>query len=39
MCPKTLDLLGRVVHMNVSPEYSDTDIDEVAQGLRNVFGG
>jgi dTDP-4-amino-4,6-dideoxygalactose transaminase len=39
MCPKTLDLLGRVVHMNVSPEYSDTDIDEVALGLRNVFGG
>lgn len=38
MCPKTLDLLSRVVHMNVSPEYSDDDIGEIAEGLSKVVG-
>jgi dTDP-4-amino-4,6-dideoxygalactose transaminase len=38
MCPKTLDYLGRVVHMNVSPLLSDEDVDEISYALKKVLG-
>lgn len=38
MCPKTLDLLGRVIHMDVSPLLSQQDIDETIEGLQKVLG-
>ncbi len=37
MCPKTIDLLQRVVHMNVNPLLSQQDVDETAEGLRKVL--
>jgi len=37
MCPKTIDLLQRVVHMNVNPLLSQQDVEETIEGLRKVL--
>lgn len=37
MCPKTLDLLRRTVHLDVNPLYTNEDIEEILLGLRKVF--
>ena len=36
-CPRTLDLLGRAVHLNISPLLTNDDIEETIDGLRKVF--
>jgi 8-amino-3,8-dideoxy-alpha-D-manno-octulosonate transaminase len=37
MCPRTLDLLGRAVHIDVSPELTNTQVEEVCEALEKVF--
>jgi dTDP-4-amino-4,6-dideoxygalactose transaminase len=37
MCPRTLDLLGRAVHLDVSPLLTDEDIEETLDGLSRVL--
>jgi 8-amino-3,8-dideoxy-alpha-D-manno-octulosonate transaminase len=37
MCPRTLDLLGRAVHLNVNPLFTDEDIAETVTGLNKVL--
>jgi len=36
MCPKTLNLLGRTVHMDVSPLLTEDDVDSVIEGVHKV---
>ncbi len=36
-CPRTLDLLGRAVHMHVSPLLSNEDIEETLDGATSVL--
>ncbi len=38
MCPRSLDLLGRAVQIDVSPELSGTQVEEVAEALNKVLG-
>ena len=38
MCPRTVDLLQRVVHMHISPRFNDDDVQEILEGLRKVLG-
>jgi len=38
MCPRTLDLLGRAVHMDVSPLLSNQDVEEMVDGVNRVLG-
>jgi len=35
-CPNTLKLLGRTVHMDVSPLLTEDDIDSIVQGFHKV---
>lgn len=37
MCPRTLDLLGRAVHLDVNPLFTDEDIEETVVGLNKVL--
>lgn len=37
MCPRTLDLLSRAVHIDVSPELSNAQVEEVCEALEKVF--
>lgn len=37
MCPRSLDLLGRAVHLDVSPELSGAQVEEVAEALNKVL--
>lgn len=37
MWPRTLDLLGRAVHLNVSPELTDQQAEEVVDALRKTL--
>jgi dTDP-4-amino-4,6-dideoxygalactose transaminase len=37
MCPRTIDLLGRVIHMDVSPELTEKDVSEIIYGLEKVL--
>ena len=37
MCPRTLDLLGRSVHINISRHYSDEDCAAIANGINKVM--
>ncbi len=37
MCPKTLDYLGRVIHMNISPMLTKEDVEQIIYGMRKVF--
>jgi 8-amino-3,8-dideoxy-alpha-D-manno-octulosonate transaminase len=36
MCARSLDLLGRAVHFDVNPLYTDEDVTEIIDGLRKV---
>jgi dTDP-4-amino-4,6-dideoxygalactose transaminase len=38
MCPRSLDLLGRAVQIDVSPDLSGAQIEEVAEALNKVLG-
>jgi hypothetical protein len=37
MCPRTLDLLGRAVHLDVNPLLTNEDIEETIDGLNRVL--
>lgn len=37
MCPKTLDLLSRAVHLDISPDFTNNQIEEITEGLNKVF--
>jgi hypothetical protein len=37
MCPQTLELLGRAVHLDINPLLTETDIDEAIIGLNKVL--
>jgi dTDP-4-amino-4,6-dideoxygalactose transaminase len=36
-CPRSLDLLGRAVHLNVNPLSTNEDIEETVEGLNRVL--
>ncbi len=36
-CPRTLDLLGRAVHLDISPLLTNEDIEEMLEGLSKVL--
>jgi len=36
MCPKTLDLLSRAVHVPLGPLLTREDVDSIAEGIRKV---
>lgn len=38
MCPRTLDLLGRAVQLDVSPLLTNEDVEEMVEGLNRVLG-
>lgn len=37
MCPRTIDLLERAIHMDISPMFTQKDVDEIKAGLRKVL--
>ena len=37
MCPRSLDLLGRAVSLNVSPAMSNADVEETIDGVTKVL--
>lgn len=37
MCPRTLDLLGRAVHLDVNPLLTNEDIEETIEGINRVL--
>jgi len=37
MCPKSLDLLGRALNLDVSPELTNDQIEEMAEALHKVL--
>ena len=37
MCPRTLDLLGRAVHLDISPLLTNEDVEETLDGLNRVL--
>ena len=38
-CPRTLDLLGRTIHVDLSPLLEDADVDELALAFEKVARG
>jgi dTDP-4-amino-4,6-dideoxygalactose transaminase len=36
MCPRTLELLGRAVHIPVSPQLTGEQVDQIAEGVEKV---
>jgi dTDP-4-amino-4,6-dideoxygalactose transaminase len=36
-CPRTLDLLSRSVHLDISPELTNSQIEEIAEALNKVI--
>ena len=37
MCPRTLDFLSRAVHVDISPELTDLNLEELADALNKVL--
>ena len=37
MCPRTLDLLGRAIMVDIDFNYSDEDCDKIAEGINKVL--
>lgn len=37
MCPRTLDLLGRAVHLDVSPELTNSQMEEICEAVEKVI--
>lgn len=37
MCPRTLDLLGRAVHLDISPDLTDENVEEISEALNKVL--
>ena len=38
-CPATLGLLGRAVHLDVSPLLTNEDVEETVEGINKVLSG
>lgn len=38
MCPRTLALLERAVHLDVSPDLTDRNVEEIGEALNKVLG-
>jgi 8-amino-3,8-dideoxy-alpha-D-manno-octulosonate transaminase len=38
-CPRTLDLVGRAIHVDLSPLNDDQDLDEIALAFEKVANG
>lgn len=36
-CPRSLDLLSRAVHLDISPDYSSENIEELAEAVNKVL--
>lgn len=36
MCPKTLDLLGRSIHIDIPPQLTNQDCDLIAEAINKV---
>ncbi len=39
MCPRSLELLGRAVHLNVNPLFTNQDIEETLEAFQRVLKG
>ena len=37
MCPRSLDLLGRAVHLDVSPDLSEQNVVEMIDAVSKVL--
>jgi hypothetical protein len=37
MCPRSLDLLSRAVHLDVSPDMSSVNVEELAGAVLKVL--
>lgn len=37
-CPRTLDLLSRSIHMDISPDLTSENIEELAEAIHKVLG-
>lgn len=37
MCPRTLELLGRAVHININPLFTNQDIEETLEAFQRVL--
>jgi dTDP-4-amino-4,6-dideoxygalactose transaminase len=37
MCPRSLDLLGRAIHLDVSPLLTNEDVEETIEGVNKVL--
>jgi len=37
VCPRSLDLLGRAVHINVNPLLTNEDVEEMVEGVNRVL--
>jgi 8-amino-3,8-dideoxy-alpha-D-manno-octulosonate transaminase len=37
MCPRSLDLLGRAVHLDISPLLTNEDVEETVEGVNRVL--
>ena len=37
MCPRTLDLLGRAVHLDINPLLTNQDVEETIEGVNRVL--
>jgi len=37
MCPRTLDLLGRTIHLDVSPDLTDQNVAEIVEAVNKVL--
>jgi 8-amino-3,8-dideoxy-alpha-D-manno-octulosonate transaminase len=37
MCPRTLDLLGRAIHLDVSPSLTNTNLEELCEALEKAL--
>ena len=37
MCPRTLDWLGRAIHIDISPDLDTSAVEEIAEGIHKVL--
>jgi translation elongation factor EF-1beta len=37
MCPRSLDLLSRAVHLDISPDMSSVNVEELADAILKVL--
>jgi dTDP-4-amino-4,6-dideoxygalactose transaminase len=38
MCPRTLNLLGRAIHIDISPDLTNANLEEMTEALNKVLG-